>query len=507
MARYSRWSKGCGTCRQRKIRCDLGFPECQRCFCTGRRCLGYERNYKFKLVTSYTSPNHKPQHLANHDLSSRLITDPSNTHGGYQLAIRSLPRPESGIGRTAVDCDALVGPFLKLLFPPDADPCSWRTFPGGWICSLPTLFHNRGELVNQGLLALYMGFIGRKDGDATLTQISAELYVNALHNLRNSDVWLKQNPHPDEIDTVLASVLVFSCIELLTSEGGPSGYISHIRGGLQLVKRFGGKLSNSVFTSTIFKALRFLGFYDAVTHQQPYFMSQPPYNTLYLARQEDPDYLMQKMIEAAVALPNLEYDANKLYASKHTTEIQIRQAWLAAELLLGEAAVVDGKLNQCLQQMVSVTPHPTLVVTLTAESDECYLPGKQLQFTDCSSKCNWLFYWSVIVRLNRLIKHLYDISSTLSSKLPDKPQLSTALTNLVKDDDVLDQYADNIGISLGAGMTASTFHAQEALIFVFNLYTYWEDRGNVEKTNWCIQTLQALQNHDRSLDIEVNPSR
>lgn len=104
-----------------------------------------------------------------------------------------------------------------------------------------------------------MGFIGRKDGDATLTQISAELYVNALHNLRNSDVWLKQNPRPDEIDTVLASVLVFSCIELLTSEGGPSGYISHIRGGLQLVKRFGGKLSDSVFTSTIFKALRFLG--------------------------------------------------------------------------------------------------------------------------------------------------------------------------------------------------------------------------------------------------------
>ncbi|KAK4085190.1 uncharacterized protein Triagg1_180 [Trichoderma aggressivum f. europaeum] len=236
-------------------------------------------------------------------------------------------------------------------------------------------------------------------------------------------------------------------------------------------------------------------------------MSQPPYNTLYLAQREDPDYLMQKMIEAAVALPNLEYDANKLYASQHNTEIQIRQTWLAAELLLGEAAIVDGKFNQCLQQMASVTSHPTLIVTLTAEGDECYLPGKQMEFTDCSSKCNWLFYWSVTVRLNRLIKHLYDISSTLSSKLPDKPQLSTALTDLVKDDDVLDQYADNIGISLGAGMTASTFHAQEALIFVFNLYTYWEDRGNVEKTNWCIQTLQVLQNHDRSLDIEVNPPR
>ncbi|KAL7911870.1 hypothetical protein GGI35DRAFT_301127, partial [Trichoderma velutinum] len=434
-------------------------------------------------------------------------TDASTTHGGCPLAIKSVPRLECGIRQTAVDCDALVGPFLKLLFPPDADPCSWRTFPGGWICSLPTLFHNRGELVNQGLLALYMGFIGRKDGDATLTHISAELYVNALHNLRNSDVWLKQKPCSDEIDTVLASVLVFSCIELLTSEGGPSGYISHIRGGLQLVKRFGERLSNSVFTSTIFKALRFLGFYDAVTHQQPYFMSQAPYNTLYLAQQTDPDYLMQKMIEAAVALPNLEYDANRLYALDHTAEIQIRQTWLATERLLGEAAIVDGKLNQCLQQMASVIPHPTLVVTLTAESDACYLPGNQMQFTDCSSKCHWLFYWSVIVRLNRLIKHLHDISLMLSSKLPDKPQLTAAMTSLVKDDDVLDQYADNIGISLGAGMTASTFHAQEALIFVFNLYTYWEDRGNVEKTNWCIQTLQALQNHDRSLDIEVNPWR
>lgn len=221
--------------------------------------MGYERNFKFKLITGRTSPGSKSRHLTKHHHSSRLVTGPSTIHGGYQPGIWSVPRPEMGITQTAMTCDGLVEPFLKLLFPPGSDPCTWRTFPGGWLCSLSTLFHNRGELVNQGLLALYTGFIGKKNGDARLSNISAELYVNALQSLRNSDIWLKQRPCPDEIDTVLAIILIFSRIELLTSGGGRGGYISHIRGGLQLIKRFSERLSNSFFSSTIFKTLRFIG--------------------------------------------------------------------------------------------------------------------------------------------------------------------------------------------------------------------------------------------------------
>ncbi|KAL7930160.1 hypothetical protein V8C35DRAFT_324590 [Trichoderma chlorosporum] len=467
-------------------------------------CAGYERAYKFKLITGCTSSSSKSQHAAKHQRSSRLITRPSASYDGLQLGTGCLPQLGGCIRQTAVACDAFVGPFLKLLFPPDADPCSWRIFPGGWICSLPTLFHNRGELVNQALLALYTGFIGKKHGDARLTNFCGELYVNALRNLRNSDIWLKQSPCSDDIDATLAIIIVFSRIEVLTSECGLGGYKSHVRGGLQLVKRFSGRLSDSILTSTMIRTLRFLGFFDAIRHQQPYFMSQAPYDTLYLAQQSDPDYLMQIIIEAAVALPNLEYDTNKLCTLQHTGEDQIRQAWLVAQYLLDEATIVNGKLDHCLQQMASVTPHPTLIVTPTAESGECYLPGRQMEFVDCSSKCLWLLYWSVVVRLGRLIKKLHNVSLMLSSKLPEQPRLPAAMLGLVKDDYVLDQYADSIGISLGAGMTASTFHAQEALIFVLNLYWYWEVRGDTHKANWCIQTLKALQNQGLGMEVEVN---
>ncbi|KAM0255275.1 hypothetical protein ACHAQJ_005930 [Trichoderma viride] len=388
-----------------------------------------------------------------------------------------------------------------MLFPPDTDPRTWVAFPGGWICSLPTLFHNRGEPVNQSLLALYTGFIGKKQGDATLINVSIELYGNALRSLRNSGICLKRKPSSDEIDTALASILIFSRIELLTGEGNSSGYMTHIRGGLQLVKQLGKRLPTTILTTTVVQKLRFLGFYDAIIHEQPYFMAHSPYNTLCLTQPGDSDYLMQRIFEASIELPNLVCEANKLNNLCQATRGQIRQGQLTAQRLLKRAAAIKDKLNQWLNQMVSVTPYPNLIVTPTVDGGACYLRGMRMQFSNCNSSCLWIFYWSLVVRLSRLIKQLY---GNLSERLSDHPQPSASLADLAKDVSISDQYADNIGISLDAAITASTFHAQEALAFLFNLYAYWEERGDIEKTDWCIQTLKIVENQGLSLHIKVN---
>jgi hypothetical protein len=221
--------------------------------------MGYKQIYKFRVVTS---SNRRSDPFADSRCTGRryrgaanLVTTPYRSQPELELVLQ----PGACIRQTAVACDAFVGPFLKMLFPPDTDPRTWIAFPGGWICSLPTLFHSRGETVNQTLLALYTGFIGKKQGDVTLINTSIELYGNALRSLRKSDIWLKRKPSSDEIDTALASILIFSRIELLTREGSSGGYMTHIRGGLQLVKQLGKRLPDTILTTTIVQKLRFLG--------------------------------------------------------------------------------------------------------------------------------------------------------------------------------------------------------------------------------------------------------
>lgn len=36
-------TKGCYTCRRRRIVCDNGFPTCRKCLNAGKECLGYQK--------------------------------------------------------------------------------------------------------------------------------------------------------------------------------------------------------------------------------------------------------------------------------------------------------------------------------------------------------------------------------------------------------------------------------------------------------------------------------
>ncbi|PUU75460.1 hypothetical protein B9Z19DRAFT_926392, partial [Tuber borchii] len=44
-------SKGCNTCRKRKIRCDQKRPECGNCIKSNRACAGYHRAVVFRNAT------------------------------------------------------------------------------------------------------------------------------------------------------------------------------------------------------------------------------------------------------------------------------------------------------------------------------------------------------------------------------------------------------------------------------------------------------------------------
>ena len=127
-----------------------------------------------------------------------------------------------------------------------------------WVSVFPTIFHGKDDLLNKSLLALYTGFIGRKCDDASLTGLGMELYADALRLLRWSDI-LTSNKRQSDVEVKLASIMVLSRCELLTAEGGNGGYMAHVRGGMELVKRFATRLPCNELSKMIIKKFRLMG--------------------------------------------------------------------------------------------------------------------------------------------------------------------------------------------------------------------------------------------------------
>lgn len=133
---------------------------------------------------------------------------------------------------------------------------SMTVLPGGWVCLLPSLFHGRNEILDKSLLALYTGFVGRRNGDVRLASRGTELYIDALQALRQSEIWSSPKWNND-IDAQLATTLIFSRCELLLAEGG--GYMAHIRGGLQILQKYASRLPKNDLTKLLVKKFRVLG--------------------------------------------------------------------------------------------------------------------------------------------------------------------------------------------------------------------------------------------------------
>ncbi|KAL7932829.1 hypothetical protein V8C35DRAFT_305595 [Trichoderma chlorosporum] len=486
--------RSCGTCRRRKIRCDLGIPECQRCFTTGRRCPGYDRNYTFRVTTSSNWPKvggadkinsiEKQQvRSLDHDVGQKR----SHTEPSLQIPLYTQ------LGQIAVVCDAFSGVFLNLLFPKERDRRQYADSPCGWITSLATLLSSRNETLDQGLLALYTGFVGRQNSDYMLINRSAELYSSALQSLRRSDIWVRQKPSSIEMGCALTSIMIFSRIELLAGQGANDGYMAHIKGGLHLVQRFSTGFPPSGLTRLLVQRLRYLGFYHAARHRRGFFMCHAPYNTLCLAKKEDPDYLTHKAIEAVITLPTICEHADKLDATAFLNERKVRRGLIVARYLLDCTSVMEYNLDQWFQEMTAVTVCPIVTAVEDIENPRPQLVG----VAAAKASDLWMLHWSLEIRLNLLIKQLQSRFASLSTLVADSMQLPARLTALGRDYGVLDQFADNIKMTLASGLADNTLKVQGVMAYFFNLHWYWEQRNNAEKKHWCLQALQDMVSNER----------
>ncbi|CAH0047354.1 unnamed protein product [Clonostachys solani] len=355
------------------------------------------------------------------------------------------------------------------------------------------MFHYRDQTLDRSLLALYAGFVGKRERDPRLAKISVECYIKSLHTLRNSDVWVKKRPSAAEINATLATVLVLSRVELMSGEDGSGGYVAHIRAGLQLLRRPHPSISrDNELTWMLAKRLRCLGFYNAARQRRSFFMAQSPFSEWCFSRPSEPDYLLQKAIDVAISIPTIMEEADALDASASMSEDDLRRCLRTAKRLLGQAFEVAENLEQWLLETREARLSSSIIqaqgYASTGEAGDCWEENTPPYFDPSSYSllisCN---FGCAMMRVRNWLPHL-------------PLHLRTFEQNCA----TVDRYALSIRRSVTTALTASAFEAQEALVLIFTLYRYWKGKGDDHNALCCIHWLEEIKSRGLAVDVEVD---
>lgn len=237
-------SKGCITCRRRKVRCDLEKLSCARCVKGGRVCEGYERYPVFLNRTAQgANKRHRLDEAKPKSLSGPVQIDVAARD--WRQMIAAVAKSEdnrilSQLSATPAFDSQIIALFFERYLPVDkstqnAGRCWLRQAVG-----LP----NPGEALHLSLKAISMTRLGRLFEDERLAFQGGTCYGVALQQLRKalqSEVAVRQ-------DETLAAGFILALYELFESESATSSmqaWSKHMSGLEKLVSMRGPQLYRS----------------------------------------------------------------------------------------------------------------------------------------------------------------------------------------------------------------------------------------------------------------------
>ncbi|KAE8370194.1 hypothetical protein BDV27DRAFT_90221 [Aspergillus caelatus] len=239
-------SKGCKTCRRRKIGCDLQEPQCGQCSKSGHHCEGFRKEIAFIHRT--------PQGLLRK--GQEMSPGPAPWEDRAQCGASStfMTQMPPQLNNAAIYLDGMFHTFLVAFLPsssilPPTHHSNITAPAAPWMRIAVTL-PRRGPLLSLALQALCMTKIARVHGDQALLMQGMAVHAQALRALQNV-IYNKTTAFADE---TLAAIRVLGTYELHEGTmGSVVGWTSHERGVDQLVQLRG--FSSSQYESELGQAL------------------------------------------------------------------------------------------------------------------------------------------------------------------------------------------------------------------------------------------------------------
>ncbi|KAK9320867.1 hypothetical protein V1517DRAFT_328194 [Lipomyces orientalis] len=278
-------SRGCRTCRRRKIKCDERIPHCSQCLESALPCPGAVVGNVFldvthDLATKYgvnQAANFKPTNICDIVFVKEESTYDSQKHDQCSTSKRHkspcsviVPECQSSNVRPR---HSLCNPLLEQQFLWHF-VCSLLSTPGGpmlkkWMIQLPDLV-SREDLptLKYAILAASMVLCGSLVGDKAIQMEACRWYVAGLESQKNELLRLKKVVS----DGAICATMLLSFYETIHSTSSEA-WMYHMCASSRLMELRGPDGCGSGLAHELFCALRLYMVYVSTAKRQPSFLA------------------------------------------------------------------------------------------------------------------------------------------------------------------------------------------------------------------------------------------
>ncbi|EXK82117.1 hypothetical protein FOQG_13502 [Fusarium oxysporum f. sp. raphani 54005] len=245
-------SKACRTCKRRRVKCDHGKPNCQRCEKAGMACEGYVTYGEFVDETTRFAKDKSPVK------NSQLQVQPASPSA--KATERQIWRPPPLL----LDQDAVIHAHLLSRID-EVTPLMANL-------ESITLSDSTRSLAVRALAAVYFG---KTNSDKRIFDLGSREYVKALNRVQLD---LASSTAVLEWDT-LASVICLCMFENIVFTD-KTGWLKHYEGITQLVKLRGPWRHQTVLERELLRQCRFEIILCALINRKHSYLTLPEWQTV-----------------------------------------------------------------------------------------------------------------------------------------------------------------------------------------------------------------------------------
>ncbi|KAL7916592.1 hypothetical protein GGI35DRAFT_46255 [Trichoderma velutinum] len=303
-------SRGCATCRKRKIKCDETLPECLRCLNMGLKCPGARTDAFFVHAVPDASLRDASDALA----IVKVKHEPSPQISAVKFHLSQLPglQPSPAGAFDQLFVSHFIDGFFGSVRPP-------LPIPGGsskiWLHELPDFLASPSPSpVQSSIRAASMLSYGTAVGDASIKTEACRWYMRALQSLR----LLLGSSSPE---TSVCAAVMLTHFETLAGTS-PRAWLKHIKGAASLLEAQGPERCQSGFLHQIFSHLRLQTFVASMAENELHPFASPEWMTIPF--KIHPKLIFDKLVDILFAVERCLSVASRLITSKADRKRQLK---------------------------------------------------------------------------------------------------------------------------------------------------------------------------------------
>ncbi|KAJ5630010.1 hypothetical protein N7528_003667 [Penicillium herquei] len=461
-------SKGCNTCRKRKVKCDLQRPECARCLRGSYRCEGYERDRKFINAFADSEPEKSPKNII---VPQKKAEDAHITVINVNSQIRSQ----------------LFSLFIDSYIPsPPVGHINLRCQQAtNVIEGFPSLMDGKNsQLFDRAISALASTFVGKKFNDSRLTYHGVMLYNHAIQAFA---ALIPQSKLP--VQEVLCANIVFQLYEVINCTYGFAGWMAHMQGANAVLARHEKSLKRNQLSTMVLRQLKLSNIFHAIGKSQSALASFPMWRYLSPPKPDDPlDEIIDILMECTILIEEAgcvrcEQDAANVIQSSYKLKYHA-QSW--HNLLMATSE----------DPLYSLVPDESQAARLKTKSK--VFPEK-CEFISIDMAEAFMLYWTAMLVINSI---LYEFDLQNSSQGNDEPDPDTSInqkspemeiTSLAGQDALFfaDQICRGVGYFVQPHMHILGGHN---LLFPLPMSSqFFHRHGFYDRYEWCQDVFATLE--------------